>query len=765
MQPISSVFGNPGQSDPLSRWIPYSCFVDRDVFSTKTGHIGMTLEMEGLEYETLSQENLERVAEQFTAAHRVFDGRFRLYHHFVKRNGERVSRQGRYSNSIVERAINERAEFLERAGLYSIRLFTTVVFESDPAKPSSIDECRAQSQLSLRLAANIQILKDAVASYAAALGSLLGITILDKFGIFEHLCLLANPVTDLIPRLKYDEHVDYFAANTEVQQRKDYLDWGGYQTRVFALKEEPSATFAHMLRALMKIESNCILAYEWKRESNLTMTQLLRGKRDRTWGQRFGATKKAEFAIADKASSDKAERLNDALAQIQAEGNCFGHFSLIAVVFDQDTERLRRAVGSLISCFRDREATLIEEHKHRMRSFFAILPGNKLNIRYRYLLNRNYADLVPLYRPSGGTDVNEHLDGEYLTVLQSTDGTPFYFNLHVGQVAASLVTGTTGSGKSVLMNQLIEDSQKYEGIRTFIVDVGRSYRALTKKYGGTYISVSLKERNFHINPFRQPYSPQNVNAIKQLILCFLANEKHEPTSEERQEIHEAIHEVYSLSESRRRLGKISLRKDLKKALHLWINNGPLSHVFDNEQDDLQVSNWSTWDYTDLEESPEVLAPLMFYQLHWVGNVVRDSALASVPKALWCDEGWRFGGSIMADLIRTAAKTWRKHNAWCVFATQDEIDLRNSGLLEALSAACHTKIFLPNPGADLSVYGSTFKLTEREQQLLEEMRTGEMLIKTPRESRRLRLQLSKTRLEEYSNQFLADDSAELQEAFK
>ncbi|HEY6988985.1 MAG TPA: DUF87 domain-containing protein [Bryobacteraceae bacterium] len=757
MRTIAQVFGRPEGSDPLSRWIPYSRFVDRDVFATKTACIGMTLEMEGVDYETLSQEQLERVADQFLAAHRVFDGRFRLYHHFLKRDGARVSRRGRYDDPIVERSIRERVEFLERAGLYSIRLFTTVLFEADPVKSglaASREDC-FQDQLSLRLAANIQILKDAVASYAAALGSLLGVTVLDKYGIFEHLCLLTHPDVELAPRLKYDDHLDYFAANTEVQQRSECLDWGDHKARVFALKEEPSATFTHMLRALSKIEGNLILAYEWKQESNLTVTRLLRGKRERTWAQRFGATKKAEFAIADKAASEKAERLNDALAQIQAEGNSFGHFSLIAVLFDRDAERLRRAVSALHSCFRDREATLLEESRHRMRSFFSILPGSKLNIRYRYLLNRNYAALVPLYRPSIGNAYNEHLDSEYLTVLQSTDGTPFYLNLHVGQVAASLITGTTGSGKSVLMNQLIQDSQKHDGIRTFIVDVGRSYRALTKKYGGTYISVSLKDRNFRINPFFQPYSPQSVNAIQQLIFCFLANEKYEPTSEERQQIHEAIHEVYALSESRRRLGKISLPKDLRKALHLWIDGGPLAHIFDNEQDDLSINRWSTWDYTDLEETPELLAPLMFYQLHWVSTIVRDPALAAVPKALWCDEGWRFGGSIMADLIRTAAKTWRKHNAWCVFATQDEIDLRNSGLLEVLSAACHTKIFLPNPGADLSVYGSTFKLTERERELLAEMRTGEMLVKTPKESRRLRLQLSKTRLEEYANQFLQE----------
>ena len=765
MQSILNVLGKPEESDPLVRWIPYDCFVDESVFATKTGTIGMTLEMDGVEYDTRAQEGLEVIAERFAAAHRCFDGRFRIYHHLIKRNGEQISRSGRYSNPIVERAVRERSEFLERSGLYSIRLFTTILLEADPVKPAvAVSTGQVQRQLDLRLSQNIATLKDAVASYAGALGSALGITVLDRSGIFEHLCLLANPGAEAMPRLKYNEHLDYFAGNAEVEQRRDHIDWDGYRTRVFALKEEPDGTFAHMFRSFMKIESNLILSYEWKRVSNLTMTHMLREKRKLVFGQRACGDKEGGRSHGRPGFHGKGRP-----AERGAGPAPGGRQSLRAFLADCSGVRSgRRAVTAGSQCAAFVFSRCTSHVTRRAAASVALVlfhPAWKQQTQHSVSVSvqPQLCGPGPALPHGLGSEYNAHLDSEYLTVLESMDGTPFYLNLHVGQVAASQITGTTGSGKSVLMNQLIEDSQKNEGQRTFIVDVGGSYRGITKKYGGTYISVSLKERNFRVNPFRQAYSPANVNAIKQLIFCFLANEKYEPTSEERQEIHEAVHEVYGLSESRRRLGEISLRKDLKNALHLWINGGPLAHVFDNEQDDLDANRWSTWDYTALEDTPEVLAPLMYYQLHWVSNVVRDPALARVPKALWCDEGWRFGGSLMADLIRTAAKTWRKHNAWVVFATQDEIDMRNSGLLEVLNAACHTKIFLPNPSADFSVLGATFKLTEREQQLLREMRTGEMLVKTPHDAHRLRLRLSPTRLEQYANQFSAGDPAELQEA--
>ena len=149
---------------------------------------------------------------------------------------------------------------------------------------------------------------------------------------------------------------------------------------------------------------------------------------------------------------------------------------------------------------------------------------------------------------------------------------------------------------------------------------------------------------------------------------------------------------------------------------------------------------------------------MWYVSRWTSRIVTDPALAHRAKACYMDEGWRFGD--LQEFIRSAAKTWRKHRAWIVFATQDEEDLRKADLLNLLNTSCHTKIFLSNPGAALAVYGETFKLNERERQLLEEMKIGEFILKTPTESRKCIYRPSPARLAGYQSQF-QNESMELQ----
>ena len=90
---ISQVFGKVSDSDSLSRWIPYSSFIAPDVFVTKTGALGMTVAMDGIDYETKTQAQLESVSRQLLAANRVIGPKNRVYHHMIKRPGAKVQRK------------------------------------------------------------------------------------------------------------------------------------------------------------------------------------------------------------------------------------------------------------------------------------------------------------------------------------------------------------------------------------------------------------------------------------------------------------------------------------------------------------------------------------------------------------------------------------------------------------------------------------------------------------------------------------------------
>jgi type IV secretory pathway VirB4 component len=63
------------------------------------------------------------------------------------------------------------------------------------------------------------------------------------------------------------------------------------------------------------------------------------------------------------------------------------------------------------------------------------------------LLSANYADLSFFFTILAGEKHNAHLDTEYLAVLETENATPYFLNLHNGEVPHTLILGMTGSGK------------------------------------------------------------------------------------------------------------------------------------------------------------------------------------------------------------------------------------------------------------------------------------------------------------------------------
>jgi type IV secretion system protein VirB4 len=116
------------------------------------------------------------------------------------------------------------------------------------------------------------------------------------------------------------------------------------------------------------------------------------------------------------------------------------------------------------------------------------------------LLSANYADLSFFFTILAGEKHNAHLDTEYLAVLETENATPYFLNLHNGEVPHTLILGMTGSGKSYFCNFVLQNAQKYNPL-TFIFDIGGSFQSLTTIFGGSYLNVGQESRDFAINPF------------------------------------------------------------------------------------------------------------------------------------------------------------------------------------------------------------------------------------------------------------------------
>lgn len=76
-----------------------------------------------------------------------------------------------------------------------------------------------------------------------------------------------------------------------------------------------------------------------------------------------------------------------------------------------------------------------------------------------------------------------HLGTEYRGLLETDNPTPYYLNLHLNDVAHTLIPGATGPGKSYLSNFLLQNAQEYAST-TIIFDIGGSFEALTHTFEG-----------------------------------------------------------------------------------------------------------------------------------------------------------------------------------------------------------------------------------------------------------------------------------------
>jgi type IV secretion/conjugal transfer VirB4 family ATPase len=707
-------------------------FVDGEVFMTKSGDVGIVLTLDGLDDECLDMGQREHVVQQYAHALRLFDERFRLYQYLIKRRAPTLLPQ-QSASDVAGREDERRAVYLNSRELYAIDVAIVVLLEANAVTTAasmlgrfSLSERLITRSLDRSLSASIAVLRAQVHAFCDQLADSMHPRLASKPQAFALLRRLLNytPGKADTVRLKRDDFLDVALGDSALECHRSHLKLDDSFVRVLTLKEPPGHTYAAMLRELYALPSEFIAVTEWKRESVGPIRRAIQAKRRHFHNSKASLTNylhstppsPEEMLIDDGASASVAD-LGACLKEMEMTGSYFGVFSLTLIAYACDEADLQRSVSACMKTFAAHDAVLIDERYNLLNAWLAAIPGGtRRNLRFMHILNTNYADLSFLFTVDRGAEWNAALGAEYLAALETDQRTTYFLNLHRSDVAHSVVLGSTGSGKSFLLNFLLTHAQKYEPY-TVIFDLGGGYKDLTRTLNGSYLRVGLEHRAFTINPFALEPSTENLHFLYALVKVLIeAGGQYRLTSHDDRDLYEQIGNLYEIESDQRRLLTLAhmLPRSLSQHLHRWVGNGPYARLFDNVTDTLTCATFQAFDFEGLDKYPQLLEPLLFYVLHRANATIHAAGHAARFKLFVLDEAWRFlRNPTIKDYLTAALKTWRKRNAAVIMATQSADDLDQSDVLRVVVESCATKIFLANPGCDASVYRDVFGLNETE----------------------------------------------------
>ena len=794
---LKRVFKNYQEAGSLNAMVNLFGFIGPQVFLTKSGDAGIVLELEGVDYECRDVAETDALTKRLESALRLFDEKYRVYQLLFKRNRQAIPHS--FSGKpVVDAAIRQRVDYFSAKAddLFSLSIYFVVLcpalaacrslagaileFPENPKRSITDLRARFSSAASVRLNEREitqaeAVLRQKVESFRAHVSDFVPARVLGKDEAFMVLKRTLNfdPLKLDSARRKHDTFLDYYLAESHLECHRGYLRVDDDFVKVLTLKEPSAHTFPLLLKGLLDVRANFHVVTEWQKEEPARTRRTIQAKR-----RHFHNTKRSFFSqvnlndapsqdtLLDDAKESQVRELGKGIEEIELRGNYFGQFSLTVVIYHRDLAVVERAATDIYKVFSVHDAQVYDERYNLLNAFLAAVPGNHaFNLRYLYLLNTNYADLSFLFTLHSGSVRNHQLRSEYLAVLETNHGTPYFLNLHYRDVAHSMILGRTGSGKSFLLNFLITNLQKYHP-HTFIFDLGGSFESLTRLFGGSYLRVGTESSDFTINPFSLPPSKPNLDFLTLFVRVLLGNSasRLDPSSE--RTVYEQIENLYSLDPALRTLDVLAntLPRNLSDALTKWLRGGQFGFLFDHAEDTVSFSQFQCFDFQQMSRYPELLEPLLFYILHRANEIIVNRELSATFKAFFIDEAWLFlRNASIQQYVTEALKTWRKHNAAMVLSTQSLDELKRSELLDVIIESCATKIFLANPDMDRELYRRQFHLNDTEVDLIASLLPKkQFLIKTPELAKVANLNVDKRSYWLYTND--PYDNCKRKEAF-
>ena len=228
-----------------------------------------------------------------------------------------------------------------------------------------------------------------------------------------------------------------------------------------------------------------------------------------------------QIRASDESGSTVETDIDFALNSLVNQEAVFGyhHFSLLCL--SRDLAGLDKAVAELGSCLTDMNINWLREDLNMEASFWAQLPGNHAYIaRSCMLSSANFSGLSSMHNFATGRASGVHW-GLPISILETTSQTPYWFNFHQRDIGHFLVTGPTGSGKTVVLTFLLAQAFRISPEpRAVFFDKDRGAEIFVRAVGGAY-EVLQPGVATGFNPLQLENNPTNREFLIRLLKAML----------------------------------------------------------------------------------------------------------------------------------------------------------------------------------------------------------------------------------------------------
>ena len=533
------------------------------------------------------------------------------------------------------------------------------------------------------------------------------------------------------PGLPWDGSVssgmNWSLAVSELDAERRFLRLDGEPVILYSLLSPPGTARANMLNDLYRLRARMTVSLEWRPYTTEAGRKKINSARKHYFSQRYSMmahvqeTEGSATAMEDSVASAESDRLSKALVELETDGIAYGDISL-SIALHGELADIERLDGDIRRIFATHDAKLIQEGYGQLAQWFNRMPGQPRSRQLRKVLVSAgaAAALAPLFGPPRGREQSAHLEAPALTTLETRWQTPFFYDLFAGDVGHTLILGATGAGKSFTLNFLLVQALQYRP-RVLILDLGGSYRWLTRFLGGGYLELSPDDGaagdSFRLRPFSLPPGERTFQFLTGWVTRLLRLGGMETSGDDPTEIRSRIEDLYAFPPARRDLTSLvrSLPRRMWAAMGRWHGAGTWGKYFDNpaDGDDLEFADWQVIDLAGAAEHEDLCEAAMFYLLERLRIALEDPRDIARVKLMVVDEAWRYlKDPAVLSYLAEAAKTWRKRNAALIMATQSAVDVTGTPEAAGLLESMPTKIFLANPNLPEKV-GEIFRLNPDE----------------------------------------------------